>query len=118
MSLLKDFLLRAPALEGLYTHPAVLNCVKTLLGPYCRRVALKEIEIFAVQPGQGKQIFHREDNFWPWHHEPHPWACSVLWAIDDFTPENGGTRMLPYSHLSRIREAGYDKALDQSWHHK
>jgi hypothetical protein len=26
-----------------------------------------------------------------WHHEPTPWACSVLWALDDFTPENGGT---------------------------
>ena len=61
-----DFLLRAPSLEGLYTHPLAMAVVKELLGKFCRRVMLKEIEIFAVQPGQGKQLFHREDQFWPW----------------------------------------------------
>ena len=113
-------LMHAPICEHLLTHPKVMDVMNGLLGPHCRRVALKELEIFAVQPGQGKQPFHREDQvqsfgvlraflslfisrshlgsffgrdfcrqFWPWHHEPHPWACSVLWAIDEFTPENG-----------------------------
>ena len=27
-------------------------------------------------------------------------------ASQDFTPENGGTRILPFSHLGRIREGG------------
>ena len=101
-----DGLLRAPSTEHLLTNPVVLSAVNALLGPHCRRIALKEIEIFAVQPGQGKQLFHHEDQFWPWHHEPHPWAVSVLWAIDDFTPENGGTRILPCSHKARHREGG------------
>lgn len=101
-----ELLMQAPALEKLYTNKVVLSAVNGLLGPYCRRVALKEMETFAVQPGQGKQLFHREDAFWPWHHEPHPWACSVLWAVDEFTAENGGTRILPFSHIGRIREHG------------
>jgi ectoine hydroxylase-related dioxygenase (phytanoyl-CoA dioxygenase family) len=99
-------LVHAPVCEHLLTHPTVLAAVNSLLGRSCRRIALKEIEIFAVQPGQGKQPFHREDQFWPWHHEPHPWAVSVLWAIDDFTPENGGTRLFPFSHRGRVREGG------------
>ena len=78
--------MHAPSTEHLLTHPTVLAAVNGLLGRHCRRIALKEIEIFAVQPGQGKQPFHREDQFWPWHHEPHPWACSVLWAIDGKDP--------------------------------
>jgi|EP01043_Picozoa_sp_COSAG02_P069364 ectoine hydroxylase-related dioxygenase (phytanoyl-CoA dioxygenase family) len=44
--------------------------------------------------------------FLQWHHEPHHWAVSTLWAIDDFTPENGGTRLFPYSHRNRMREGG------------
>lgn len=98
-------LMHAPSAEHLLTHPTVLSVANGLMGSHCRRLALKEIEIFAVQPGQGKQPFHREDQFWPWHHEPHHWAVSTLWAIDDFTPENGGTRLFPYSHRNRMREA-------------
>ena len=58
--------MHAPSTEHLLTHPKVLAAVNGLLGRHCRRIALKEIEIFAVQPGQGKQPFHREDQFWPW----------------------------------------------------
>eukprot|EP01043_Picozoa_sp_COSAG02_P072174 COSAG02_NODE_13491_length_1387_cov_2.019410_2_plen_263_part_00 len=58
-------LMHAPSAEHLLTHPTVLSVVNGLMGQHCRRLALKEIEIFAVQPGQGKQPFHREDQFWP-----------------------------------------------------
>ncbi len=61
-----DAIMHAPSVERLLTSDVVLNAVDGLLGPSCRRVALKELEIFAIQPGQGKQGFHREDQFWPW----------------------------------------------------
>ena len=34
------------------------------------------------------------------------WCVSVLWAIDTFTEENGGTRVIPFSHRARMRESG------------
>ena len=61
-----DAIMHAPSVEQLLTSDVVLDVVNGLLGPSCRRVALKELEIFATQPGQGKQGFHREDQFWPW----------------------------------------------------
>ncbi len=61
-----DAIMHAPSVEQLLTSDVVLTAVNGLLGPNCRRVALKELEIFAIQPGQGKQGFHREDQFWPW----------------------------------------------------
>ena len=88
-----DGLVKAPSIEGLLAHPLALAAARGLLGKSCKRVTLKEIEIFAVQPGKGRQNFHREDQFWAWHHEPYAWAVSVLWAVDDnFSEASGGTR--------------------------
>lgn len=63
-----DAIMFAPSVERLLTSETALSAVKGLLGPSCRRVALKELEIFAIQPGQGRQGFHREDQFWPCVH--------------------------------------------------
>jgi ectoine hydroxylase-related dioxygenase (phytanoyl-CoA dioxygenase family) len=43
-----------------------------------------------------------------WHHEPDAWSTNLLWALDDFFPENGGTQVIPYSHRSTLymRENG------------
>ncbi len=35
----------------------------------------------------------------PWMHEARPISAQVLWAMDDFTPENGGTMIVPGSHV-------------------
>ena len=46
------------------------------------------------------------------HHEPTPWTTNVIWAIDGFTVENGGTNIVPYSHRSTayMREHGREMA--------
>ena len=47
-----DAIMAAPSVEQLLTSDVVLTAVNGLLGPSCRRIALKELEIFAIQPGQ------------------------------------------------------------------
>ena len=107
-----DGLLKAPACRKMLTNEYVLAVTRATLGRSCKRIALKELSIFEVQPGNPKQTFHREDQFWPWHHEPTPWTTNILWAIDDFTVENGGTNVVPYSHRSTeyMREHGREMA--------
>ena len=92
-----DMLLRAPLTQELVTNEHVLGVTRHVLGPHCKRIALKELSVFEVQPGNAMQGFHREDMFWPWHHEPYPWSTNILWAIDDFTPENGAIQACHFS---------------------
>ena len=51
-----------------------------------------------INPGETPQPFHSDDSF---HHLPHPRrmiSLSTIVAVDAFTPENGGTNLIPGSH--------------------
>ena len=52
-----------------------------------------------INPGEEPQPFHSDDSF---YHLPHPRSMvslSTIVAVDAFTPENGGTNLIPRSHL-------------------
>ena len=52
-----------------------------------------------IGPGESKQILHRERGIWggylPRKVEP---LMSTIWAVTDFTRENGATQIVPGSH--------------------
>eukprot|EP01052_Picozoa_sp_SAG31_P026377 SAG31_NODE_2386_length_5814_cov_3.981627_2_plen_230_part_00 len=54
-----DMLLKAPATRKLLTNKYVLGVTRSVLGKSCKRIALKELSVFEVQPGQEEQKFHR-----------------------------------------------------------
>ncbi len=70
----------------------------------CERFLLPNFLLTASQairinPGEAPQPFHSDDSF---HHIPHPRpliSLSTIVAVDTFTAENGGTNVIPGSHL-------------------
>eukprot|EP00933_Yihiella_yeosuensis_P009059 TRINITY_DN114847_c0_g1_i1.p1 TRINITY_DN114847_c0_g1~~TRINITY_DN114847_c0_g1_i1.p1 ORF type:complete len:421 (+),score=57.66 TRINITY_DN114847_c0_g1_i1:115-1377(+) len=96
-----DCLVKAPLVAKLLEHDLVLAAVRKLLGVNCREIALKLLEVFQVQPGGREQLLHREDGLHPWNHQPHHWMVDMIWAFEDFTAENGATRLIPYSQFWR-----------------
>lgn len=54
-----------------------------------------------IGPGQGAQPLHRDDGVWLWRHPSYGREARVqiMVAISDFTAENGGTLVIPGSHL-------------------
>jgi len=88
---------RSPATRELIQHKAVLEPVKTFLKPWCERVQLHLTQVIRIRPGQPAQPIHRDR--WAWgvhlaHLEP---QLNTIWALDDFTAENGATHVAPGS---------------------
>lgn len=54
-----------------------------------------------LAPGQGAQPLHRDDTVFLWRHPTggREGRVQILCAVSDFTAENGGTLVIPGSHL-------------------
>ena len=89
---------RMPACTELIANQSVLKAARTFLAPYCSRIQLHVSQLIRIRPGETKQAIHRDRWAWPGDHlkdvEP---LFNTLWAITDFTRENGATQVLPGS---------------------
>ncbi len=82
------------AFDPLATHPVLLGVLRRTLG-HCQLSAPTGIQI---GPGEPAQILHRDDSIYPLP-EPHgEVVLNTMWAFDDFTVENGATRLVVGSH--------------------
>ena len=90
-------MMRSEKCRDLIGDPRILTPCEKYLEPYCERVQLHLTQIIRIRPGQGAQPIHRDR--WAWgkhlaHIEP---QFNTIWAITDFTAENGATRVVPGS---------------------
>ena len=74
-----------------------------LRGPNCHHYRVHATAAIQIWGGGRLQPLHREmDGFYPFFgHDPAQPVCvlGVMWALTDFTLENGATRIVPGSHL-------------------
>ncbi len=84
-------------------HASVLPIIDAVLGEGCLISSLASI---AIDPGQTAQPIHADDQIIPVA-KPHiSLVCNSMWALTDFTEENGATRLVPASHLQPNPEYG------------
>jgi ectoine hydroxylase-related dioxygenase (phytanoyl-CoA dioxygenase family) len=76
-------------------HPAVLPVVEGVLDPGCLISSLSSI---SIDPGEKAQPIHADDQLIPLAKPHAPTVCNTMWALTDFTEENGATRLVPGSH--------------------
>ncbi len=102
-------LAKAPAVAALVAHPAVLTLIDELLHPGYLLSANIAIN---VHPGETAQLLHADDAYCTWPRPRPAVGVSAVWAMDDFTPDNGATEVVPGSHkwasgaTTRRRPAG------------
>ena len=106
---------RSPTARELVTHPLVLGAVRDLLSK-ATSVQVHLTQVIAIEPGEACQAIHRDQ--WAFDFFPFPAGyevqCNTIWAMTDFTPENGATRVIPGSHTLadrlQFREADTEPA--------
>jgi len=102
---LADLVNKDPVFEVCFTDPRVLACIAHVLGEF----KLSSLNSRAALPGQGRQALHAEGG--PARPGPYQ-VCNSIWLLDDFTTDNGATRVVPGSHRLTVpvREVMADPA--------
>ena len=91
----------APSTQHLIAHPLVLAAADAILLPHCLAYRIGSTTGIEIHPGEGNQVLHRDDDIYPMRMPGVEWQTDVMWALDDFTAENGATRVVPGSHAWR-----------------
>ena len=99
---LGSVLLKAQSSHSLVLHPLLLALMDNVLGPHCDWYQLNLSQAVRLHPGQRQQVPHRDEEMWPCHKNGIEYLVNVMWALSDFTPENGATLLWPRSHYQRL----------------
>lgn len=92
-------LLRSQHAAAFARHELILNIVKrVLLHPLCNTILLNLTQAIEIHPGSPVQFPHRDQDMFGGEKGGREYLINVMWALDDFTSENGATRIWPGSH--------------------
>ena len=83
------------ACNPLVEHPLILALLDRILLP---NYLLSQLQVIDIHPGEVPQPLHHDDGFYPIARPRPAFSAATIWAIDDFTEENGATMVLPGSH--------------------
>ena len=92
---LYNLLARGPLYQRIPVHPSVLPIIEKVLDRGCLVSSLSSI---AIGPGEVPQPLHADDQIIPLPRPHVPIIANSMWAISDFTDDNGATRLVPGSH--------------------
>jgi ectoine hydroxylase-related dioxygenase (phytanoyl-CoA dioxygenase family) len=81
---------------ALAEHPRVVRLLDAKL---MKGFLLSTMQSIRLHPGENAQAWHTDDAFYLSPRPRPTLGVSVIWAIEDFTRENGATEVIPGSHL-------------------
>lgn len=90
---LADLVNKGSVFDLFYTHSKVLAGIASVLG---NEFKLSSLNYRAAKPGMGHQKLHVDWRNTVVHGDYK--VCNSIWLLDDFTPLNGSTRIVPNSH--------------------
>jgi ectoine hydroxylase-related dioxygenase (phytanoyl-CoA dioxygenase family) len=91
-----NLLVHGALYEQIPVDPTILPIVEEVLDRGCLVSSLSSI---SIDPGETAQPIHADDQLIPIPKPHPPVVCNTMWALTDFTEENGATRVVPESHL-------------------
>jgi ectoine hydroxylase-related dioxygenase (phytanoyl-CoA dioxygenase family) len=92
-----NLLVHGELYQRIPVHPNVLPVVEQVLDD---GLLVSSLSSIAIGPGERAQPIHADDQMIPLPRPHVPLVCNTMWAITDFTEENGATRLVPGTHLA------------------
>ncbi len=90
-----NLIARGPRFRDLVTNEIVLRSVEAILG---EGLLLSGTTSMHISPRETEQLLHSDDGMISLP-RPHPATMvTTLWALSEFTKDNGATRLIPGSH--------------------
>jgi ectoine hydroxylase-related dioxygenase (phytanoyl-CoA dioxygenase family) len=83
------------AVDRLVDHPRVLALLDRLLDP---NYLLSQLQVIDIGAGESAQLEHFDDAMYPIPRPRPALSAATVWAVDEFTADNGATVVLPGSH--------------------
>ncbi|MGC2855309.1 phytanoyl-CoA dioxygenase family protein [Novispirillum sp. DQ9] len=91
-------IVKSQASHALCLNDTVLKLVEHMLLPACETIQINLTQAISIGPGEPEQVLHADDELWRTPRDGTEYMVNAMWALDDFTEENGGTRVVPGSH--------------------
>ena len=95
-------------------HPLALGVADLVLKRHCVNYRIGSSTAIEIMPGEGDQVLHRDDDFYPIRIPGVEFQISAMWALTDFTEENGTTRVVPGSQDLRPIEGIAEAEVTQA----
>ena len=84
----------SPASAELLTNPLALGVADAVLKRHCENYQVGSMTAIEIQPGETAQTLHRDGDFYPIPILGVEFQIQAMWALTDFTRENGATRIV------------------------
>ena len=104
---------RSPSSHALIQHPTILGVAEQLLHR-AQSFQLHLTQVISIGPDSPGQSIHRDQWAFDFFEFPSDYdvQCNTIWALTDFTEENGATRLMPGSqHLPNSFEHTVDETI-------
>jgi ectoine hydroxylase-related dioxygenase (phytanoyl-CoA dioxygenase family) len=92
-----NLLVHGALYERIPLHPNILPVAERVLDP---GLLVSSLSSIAIGPGETSQPIHSDDQIIGLPKPHPPIICNTMWAITEFTEENGATRICPGTHLA------------------
>ncbi|MCB2074891.1 MAG: phytanoyl-CoA dioxygenase family protein [Novosphingobium sp.] len=84
--------------QQLVLNRFALQPARAILGQSCEDIQLNLTQAIEISPGSLSQAPHRDQDIWLGAAHPGEMMLNAMWALDDFTRENGATLVWPGTH--------------------
>ena len=92
----------SPTSPRLVAHPRVMAVADAILLAHCLNYRIGSLTAIEILPGETDQSLHTDDGIYPIQIPGMQFQVSAMWALEDFTEENGATRVALGSHRDSL----------------